>query len=129
MQNPEEFWARQAEHLHWYKKPEATLRMAQRTFRGGVVHPTWGWFSGGEISTCYNCVDRHVAVGNGDQVAIYYDSPVANTKERFTYNQLLREVEALARALRQGVKKGDVNVKLSRSSWSATANPSHRQSK
>jgi propionyl-CoA synthetase len=83
--------------------------MAQKTLRGGVVHPTWEWFSGGEISTCYNCVDRHVAAGNGDQVAIYYDSPVTNTKERFTYNQLLCEVETLAGALGQeGVKKGDV---------------------
>lgn len=109
LQNPEEFWARQAEQLHWHKKPESTLRMAQKTLQSGVVHPTWDWFSGGEISTCYNCVDRHVAKGNGDVVAIYYDSPVTNTKETYTYNQLLGEVETLAGALREeGVGKGDV---------------------
>ncbi|PLB52467.1 acetate-CoA ligase [Aspergillus steynii IBT 23096] len=109
LQNPQEFWARQAEHLHWHKRPEATLRSAQKTLPDGSVHPTWEWFSGGEISTCYNCVDRHVLAGNGDQVAIYYDSPVTNTKERYTYKQLLDEVEALAGALKQeGVKKGDV---------------------
>lgn len=109
LQNPEEFWARQAENLYWHKKPESTLRMTHKTLPGGVVYPGWEWFSGGEISTCYNCVDRHVAVGNGDQVAIYYDSPVTNTKERYTYKQLLSEVETLAGALREeGVKKGDV---------------------
>ncbi|KND88227.1 Acyl-CoA synthetase short-chain family member 3, mitochondrial [Tolypocladium ophioglossoides CBS 100239] len=109
LQNPEEIWARQAEHLHWHKKPEATLQLAQRTLQDGVVHPTWEWFSGGEISTCYNCVDRHVAAGNGDRVAIYYDSPVTDTKETYTYDQLLSEVEALAGALREeGVKRGDV---------------------
>ena len=109
LKNPEDFWARQAEHVYWHKKPEATLRMAQRTLQGGVVHPTWEWFPGGEISTCYNCVDRHVEAGNGDHVAVYYDSPVTNTKERYTYKKLFGEVETLAGALRQeGVKKGDV---------------------
>jgi propionyl-CoA synthetase len=83
--------------------------MAQRPLQGGVVHATWEWFSGGKISTCYDCVDRHVTAGNGNQVAIYYDSPVTNTKETYTYNQLLSEVETLAGAPRQeGVKKGDV---------------------
>ncbi|KAE8366437.1 acetate-CoA ligase [Aspergillus caelatus] len=109
LQNPEEFWARQAEYLHWHKKPDTTLRMAEQTLPDGTVHPTWEWFSGGEISTCYNCVDCHVVAGNGDKVAIYYDSPVTNTKERYTYKQLLDEVETLAGALREeGVKKGDV---------------------
>ncbi|KAA8651181.1 putative acetate-CoA ligase [Aspergillus tanneri] len=109
LQNPEEFWARQAEHLHWHKRPEAILQMGQKTLQDGVVHPNWEWFSGGEISTCYNCIDRHVAAGRGDHVAIYYDSPITNTKETYTYNQILSEVETLAGGLREeGVKKGDV---------------------
>jgi len=109
LQNPEDFWVQQAEHLSWHKKPESTLRMAERMLQSGAVHPTWEWFPGGEISTCYNCVDRHVEAGNGDQVAVYYDSPVTATKERYTYKQLLGEVETLAGALREdGVKKGDV---------------------
>lgn len=109
LQHPEEFWARQAEHLHWHKKPDATLSMSRKTLPSGISHSTWEWFPGGEISTCYNCVDRHVVAGNGNQVAIYYDSPVTDTKERYTYSRLLREVESLAGALRQaGVKKGDV---------------------
>lgn len=115
LRNPEEFWARQAEHLHWHKKPKATLEISRHTCVVGITHPTWEWFSGGEISTCYNCVDRHVVAGNGDQVAVYYDSPVTNTKERYTYKQLLHEVETLAGALRQeGVREGDVVMLYSR---------------
>ncbi|GAO18469.1 uncharacterized protein UV8b_07277 [Ustilaginoidea virens] len=110
LQKPDEFWARQAEHLHWHTKPASVLRRTQRTLRDGrVSHDSWEWFPGGEISTCYNCIDRHVEAGRGDNVAIYYDSPVTGTKETYTYRKLLDEVQVLAGALRaQGVRKGDV---------------------
>ncbi|OAA55393.1 acetate-CoA ligase [Cordyceps fumosorosea ARSEF 2679] len=115
LQSPDDFWARQAEQLHWHKKPDATLRTFDRTVDGGgddddgSTYRSWEWFPGGELSTCYNCVDRHVLAGRGDDVAIYYDSPVTKTKARYTYKQLLDEVETLAGALRQeGVNKGDV---------------------
>ncbi|KAJ5793497.1 NRPS-like protein biosynthetic cluster [Penicillium paradoxum] len=109
LQNPEEFWSRQAEYLHWHRKPDITLRTTHKTLKDGATHPTWDWFPDGEISTCYNCVDRHVAAGNGHQPAIHYDSPVTNTKETITYNTLLSEVETLAGVLTEnGVKKGDV---------------------
>ncbi|KAH7325985.1 hypothetical protein B0I35DRAFT_347428 [Stachybotrys elegans] len=109
LEDPERFWARQAEQLHWHSKPSATLHRSTKTLPSGTSHDAWAWFPDGEISTCYNCVDRHVAAGNGDAVAIYYDSPVTNTKETYTYSQLLDEVEVLAGALREeGVGKGDV---------------------
>jgi propionyl-CoA synthetase len=48
-------------------------------------------------------------VGNGHEPAIYYESPVTNTKETITYNTLLSKVETLAGVLREkGVKRGDV---------------------
>ncbi|KAI1081174.1 AMP-binding enzyme [Whalleya microplaca] len=109
LEHPETFWARQAEHLHWHKKPRDVLTRTTKTLANGTTHPHWQWFSGGEISTCFNCVDRHVLAGNGDQPALYYDSPVTKTKQTITYAQLLDEVEATAGALREeGVKKGDV---------------------
>ena len=47
--------------------------------------------------------------GNGDQTAIIWDSPVTNTKEKYTYKRLLKEVETFAGVLRdEGVRKGDV---------------------
>ena len=105
LEDPKEFWRLQAEQLHWHKPFSST----QKTLKNGITHDSWEWFPDGEISTCYNCVDRHVLGGYGDSVAIYFDSPVTNTKETYTYRQLLHEVETLAGALReQGIKKGDV---------------------
>lgn len=110
LRDPESFWAHQAQQLYWHKKPESILRMGQKTLLSSrITHPTWNWFPGGEISTCYNCVGRHVAAGNGEHTAIYYDSPVTNTYEKYTYSRLLSEVETFAGVLReQGVEKGDV---------------------
>ncbi|KAF4985250.1 hypothetical protein FDECE_16702 [Fusarium decemcellulare] len=107
--NRDDFWRHQAEHLHWHKPFSSTIQLTQKTLKNGITHDSWEWFPDGEISTCYNCVDRHVLDGHGDSIAIYFDSPVTNTKEKYTYRQLLHEVETLAGVLReQGVKKGDV---------------------
>jgi propionyl-CoA synthetase len=109
LEDPAGFWSQQAERLFWDQKPKAVLHTARKTLKSGASHPTWDWFPGGKISTCYNCVDRHVKAGRGDQVALYYDSPVTSSKEKFTYSRLLGEVETLAGALREkGVCKGDV---------------------
>ncbi|XXH03532.1 hypothetical protein Hte_009937 [Hypoxylon texense] len=109
LDNPELFWGRQAEDVHWHKKPDSVLTKTTRKLANGTEYPHWEWFTGGEISTCFNCVDRHVLDGNGDRPAIFYDSPVTRTKRTITYAQLLKEVEATAGALREeGVKKGDV---------------------
>lgn len=113
--DPESFWAEQASHLHWHKKPAQTLSRTTKLLKNGVSHDHWEWFPDGEISTCYNCVDRHVIAGNGDNVAVIWDSPVTGSKEKYTYRQLLEEVEVFAGVLREeGVKRGDVVLVYSR---------------
>jgi propionyl-CoA synthetase len=107
--DPEAFWSAQAEHLHWHTPPTRALSTTAKPLPNGVTHPHWSWFPGGEISNCYNCVDRHVIAGNGDDVAIIWDSPVSGNKEKYTYGDVLREVETLAGVLREeGVRRGDV---------------------
>ncbi|KAK0745323.1 hypothetical protein B0T21DRAFT_281225 [Apiosordaria backusii] len=107
--SPESFWSHQASQLHWHKKPTTALSKTTKTLPSGVSHDHWAWFPDGEISTCYNCIDRHVLAGRGDAPAILYDSPVTNKKETYTYARLLDEVEVFAGVLREeGVKKGDV---------------------
>jgi propionyl-CoA synthetase len=108
--NPEKFWTRQAEHVHWHNKPTKAFQKSTKHLKNiNASHDHWSWYVDGEISTTYNCVDRHVLNGNGDNVAIYWDSPVTQQKEQYTYKQLLHEVETLAGVLREeGVKKGDV---------------------
>jgi propionyl-CoA synthetase len=108
--NPEEFWQRQASNVYWHKKPsKAFHKTTKHLTKSNVTHDHWEWFADGEISTTYNCVDRHVLKGNGEEVAVCWDSPVTEQKEQYTYKQLLQEVETLAGVLREeGVKKGDV---------------------
>ncbi|KAK3174949.1 hypothetical protein OEA41_002195 [Lepraria neglecta] len=109
LNDPESFWTHQAEQLHWHKKPSRALALSTKKLPSGVSHPSFSWFPDGEISTSYNCVDRHVKNGNGNSTAIIWDSPVTGSKEKYTYNQLLSEAETLAGVLREeGVKKGDV---------------------
>lgn len=117
LRDPESFWAQQAQQLHWHKQPSCTLRRFNKKLSGGVEHPSYTWFPDGEISTSYNCIDRHVKNGNGSSIAIVWDSPVTGSKETYTYDQLLLEVETLAGVLREeGVRKGDVVLVYSQSS-------------
>ncbi|KAI4265742.1 MAG: hypothetical protein L6R38_009208 [Xanthoria sp. 2 TBL-2021] len=109
LDDPDSFWAHQATQLHWHKKPSGTLKRFTKSLASGVQHPSYTWFPGGQISTTFNCVDRHVLAGNGDSTAIIWDSPVTGSKQKVSYAQLLQEVETLAAVLREeGVKKGDV---------------------
>ncbi|EHA25116.1 hypothetical protein ASPNIDRAFT_185892 [Aspergillus niger ATCC 1015] len=111
LRDPEGFWSRQAEQLHWHKKPSRAIDQQLKTTPSGSSYTHWSWFPDGEISTTYNCVDRHVHSGKGDNVAIIWESPVTGTKEKYTYKQLLDEVEVLAGVLREeGVRKGDVVI-------------------
>ncbi|GES66158.1 acetate-CoA ligase [Aspergillus terreus] len=111
LQDPERFWLHHAEQLHWHRKPSQAVRRTTETLPSGITHDHWAWFPDGEISTTYNCVDRHVLAGHGDDVAIIWDSPVTGTKETYTYARLLDEVEVLAGVLREeGVRQGDVVI-------------------
>ncbi len=67
------------------------------------------WFGDGELNLAYNCVDRHVESGHGEQVAIHWVGEPADDTRTITYADLQREVNKLANALTElGVGKGDV---------------------
>ncbi|KAK3069946.1 hypothetical protein LTR53_011324 [Teratosphaeriaceae sp. CCFEE 6253] len=107
--DPSKFWAHQATQLTWHTTPSTAFRKQTRKLKSGVSHASWTWFPDGEISTSYNCIDRHVEAGNGDTTAIIWDSPVSNSKQKISYAELQEEVATLAGVLREeGVKKGDV---------------------
>ncbi len=103
IEEPEAFWGKAAEGIDWYKKWDTVL--------DDKNPPFFKWFTGGEMNTCYNAVDRHVEGGRADQVAIIYDSPVTNTIQKFTYRELRDLVANFAGVLKgQGVKKGDTVI-------------------
>ncbi len=98
--DPEGFWADAAEDLHWERKWDRVLDDSQKPF--------YRWFVGGQLNTCYNALDRHVADGRGNQPALIYDSPVTNTIKTYTYAELRDEVALFAGVLTaQGIQKGD----------------------
>ncbi|WP_295447189.1 propionyl-CoA synthetase [uncultured Thiodictyon sp.] len=99
MSDPNAFWADAARLIDWIKPWDRVL--------DDSTPPFYHWFSGAELNTCYNAVDRHVAT-RGDQAAIIHDSPVTNSKEIITYRQLQERVSRFAGALQAlGVTKGD----------------------
>ena len=100
LEDPEAFWAEQAESIHWYKKWDKVLDSSEA--------PLYRWFSGGKLNTCYNALDVHVEQGRGDQAALIYDSPVTDTQRTYSYSELRDRVAKLAGAMQaQGVGLGD----------------------
>ena len=104
--DPESFWATIAEELHWFKKWDQVLEWNA---------PDAKWFVGGTTNVCYNCVDRQVESGHGDDIAIIWEGePVDESGapvdvRRITYKELQAEVSKLANVLKSnGIGKGDV---------------------
>ncbi len=98
--DPARFWAQAAEAVTWTKAPQQVL--------DDTHPPQYRWFPDGELNTCANALDRHVAAGRGDQPALIYDSPVTGAKRVYTYAELLDRTARFAGVLRGlGVGVGD----------------------
>ncbi|TLY49572.1 MAG: propionyl-CoA synthetase, partial [Gammaproteobacteria bacterium] len=99
IEQPEAFWAEQAQAIYWHKPPQKILEYANPPFRS--------WFADGETNLCYNAVDRHLDV-RGEQTAIVAISTETNTERVVSYRELHREVNTFAAVLRSlGVGKGE----------------------
>jgi acetyl-CoA synthetase len=99
----EGFWARQAgELLDWFEPWQTVLEWDL---------PFAKWFVGGRLNVSYNCLDRHVAAGHGDQVAYHWVGEPGDTRT-ITYADLLADVARFANALKGlGIQRGDrVNI-------------------
>jgi acetyl-CoA synthetase len=95
----EAFWAKQAERLHWDTQWNRVLDWTNAPFAK--------WFIGGKLNVAYNCVDRHVEAGHGDQVAIHWVGEPGDTHD-ITYADLKREVSKAANAFTSlGLVAGD----------------------
>jgi len=122
IRDPEGFWAEVAKDFHWFKPWSRVLQWDL---------PFAKWFVGGTTNVCFNCVDRHVEAGHGNEVAIIWEGeplgPRAGASaprragdrgddraegpelRTLTYRELRHEVSRFANALRSlGVKRGDV---------------------
>ena len=101
-ENWPECWEAAADLLDWEEDYDQVLDDSNEPF--------YEWFTGGTLNASYNCLDRHVENGRGEEVAIQWvGEPTDEGNRGITYEELLAEVEAFAATLRDlGVEKGDV---------------------
>ena len=97
--NPQEFWAEKAKAIDWFKPPTQIL--------DDTNPPFYKWFPDGELNATYNALDRHIKTNRKNKLAYIWEGEMGEIKT-YTYYQLYREVNQLAKALKTyGVKKGD----------------------
>ncbi|AGN02020.1 acetate/CoA ligase [Salinarchaeum sp. Harcht-Bsk1] len=99
-ENWPECWERAADLISWEEEYDQVLDDSDEPF--------YEWFTGGELNASYNCIDRHVENGQKNRAAIQWEGELGEERT-ITYQELQREVEAFAAALReQGVEEDDV---------------------
>ncbi|MXV77110.1 acetate--CoA ligase [Candidatus Poribacteria bacterium] len=95
------FWAQIAERLTWYQKWHTVSDY-------DFVNAQIKWFEGGTLNACYNCVDRHVENGHGDNTAIIWEGNDPQEDQHYTFSELLVEVKKFSNVLKSnGIVKGD----------------------
>ena len=104
LRDPDGFWREAARRLDWMRFPE---QVKDTSFDAADFHVRW--YADGELNASVECLDRHVAAGRGDKVALVFepDDP-AGEPQRIRYRELHARVCRLGNALRNlGVGKGD----------------------
>jgi len=101
IQDPEAFWSEIAERITWFKKWDQVCEY-------DFVNASVKWFEGATLNACYNCLDRHIEDGHGDDTALIWEGNNPNDDKTYTFNQLLAEVKKFSNVLKaQDIKKGD----------------------
>ncbi|MEC8644795.1 MAG: acetate--CoA ligase [Pseudomonadota bacterium] len=101
LEHPERFWGQQGKKfLSWINPWRETN---EHEFNKGKT----GWFLGGKLNVCFNCVDRHLR-DRGNDTAIIWEGDEPEDSRNITYNELHKEICKLGNALKtHGIKKGD----------------------
>ena len=100
LDDPETFWAKQAETIDWFMPPRTIMD-------SDYENVDFSWYSGGRLNACYNCVDRHLNA-RGDETAIIWVKDEPGEYEHITFRQLKHKVSCVANVLKaHGVGKGD----------------------
>ena len=98
--DPGAFWIEAAKEIDWVSAPTTAF--------DGDAGVYGRWIPDGVCNTAYNCLDRHVEAGRGEETALIYDSPITGRKKSYTFAELTEEVATFAGILKaKGVDKGD----------------------
>ena len=101
IKSPDSFWGKIAKRIDWF---EPWDKVSNYNFNKGKIN----WFNGGKLNASYNCIDRHINAGYGNEVAIIWEGNDPKQSRKFTYSDLLKEVSLFSNALKSlGVQKGD----------------------
>ena len=100
IENREEFWAKEARSLLWFKKWNTVLDDSEKPF--------YKWFVGGKINIVANAIDRHLKTWRRNKLAIIWEGEPGDVRT-FSYHALNREVTKFTNILHSmGVQKGDI---------------------
>lgn len=101
VEDPEGFWAEQADKFVWHKKWDKVVDWDFNDYYAK-------WFSGGQLNITENALDRHLEK-NGDKPAIIWEPNDPNDAgQTLTYRQLHSKVCQFANVLKNnGVQTGD----------------------
>ena len=101
IKNPESFWEGQADRISWSRKWN---KVWDWDFDDVYIK----WFEGAKLNACYNCIDRHVEDGYGEDIGLIWEGNDPNESKKYTYNELLAQVQLAGNALKNlGIEKGD----------------------
>ena len=111
LEDPEGFWAEQAEQrLTWLERWQ-TVR--QYDYHKAEI----GWYLGGKLNACYNCVDRHVEAGRGEATALIWEGNDPSESKTYSYAELQTEVQKGKRHLIFLPKPRALNILLLYIHW------------
>lgn len=97
------FWDEMGKRITWIKP---YTKIKDVSYDQKDLHVKW--YYDGTLNICYNCVDRHVEQGHGDQIAIIWEGNDPAKSKKITYKELLANVIKVANAFKKaGVKRGD----------------------
>jgi len=100
IKNPNEFWAEKAKAIDWFRTWDKVLDDSDKPF--------YKWFKGGMLNISYNALDRHLDTPRRNQLAYIWEGEGQGEVRTYTYYQLYREVNKLAKVFKNfGLKKGD----------------------
>ena len=101
----EKFWFDQCNEIDFFKKPSPNNILDKSN------PPFYKWFPDSTLNICYNCIDRHIKNGYGNNCALIFESYYLNKVLKYTYIEIFQEVQKISYILyNYNIKKGDTIV-------------------
>ena len=99
--NTEKFWSEISKRIHWFKDWD---NISNVDYSKAKIK----WFENGKLNVAYNCIDRHIESGHGDDIALIWEGNNPSDDKQYTYKELLIEVSKFSNVLKSNnVIKGD----------------------